>query len=432
MPAAWIADPGGTPATDPFDQWVATFGDAQLPPLVDEALENNTDLRVSAARVERAAAEARLAGAHLWPQSSGRELELAANSDGRLEEGVATGAAHGRLVGTGSVGTGSRRPRGRARAVRVGRGRSRLRPAVDCRRHGARLVPRHRGRPAGAAGRGSGSAVRRCPPPRRATADAGICQRPRRGARPRPRVARPGSGASPAGQLRAGGAKRRDRDRTVSGCRDRRRHGPARPSAARADRPAVGAARAAARRHRRRAPRQCRVLQPRRSQGGASAAHRAHRRHRHGLSRRRRATERRRQSDLGLRHAAAGADLHSAAHSTHGSPFAPRSRRRRPRTTPGSARARLPRSKTRWHWKSICAIRSDTSPRPKRDAAETVRLARIRFDVGQIALSELLLEQAQLVETRAQLARVRGQLLTNRVDLHLALGGRLLEREIQT
>ena len=52
-----------------------------------------------------------------------------------------------------------------------------------------------------------------------------------------------------------------------------------------------------------------------------------------------------------------------------------------------------------------------------------MRLARIRYDIGRIRLAGLLIEQTQLIEVRAQLARVRGQLLANRVDLHLALGG---------
>ena len=67
MLTAWIADATGS-ATEPVTQWVTTFGDSQLPPLVQEALANNLDLRVSAARVERAAAEARLVGARRWPE----------------------------------------------------------------------------------------------------------------------------------------------------------------------------------------------------------------------------------------------------------------------------------------------------------------------------------------------------------------------------
>jgi len=48
--------------------WLATFSDTQLDALVREAIVNNPDLRVAAARVEQAAGYARLAGATLYPQ----------------------------------------------------------------------------------------------------------------------------------------------------------------------------------------------------------------------------------------------------------------------------------------------------------------------------------------------------------------------------
>jgi NodT family efflux transporter outer membrane factor (OMF) lipoprotein len=63
-PTAWTA--GGAPATV-RDDWVATLGDPQLDSLVREALAYNSDLRVAAARVEQAAAYAKLAGAAIYP-----------------------------------------------------------------------------------------------------------------------------------------------------------------------------------------------------------------------------------------------------------------------------------------------------------------------------------------------------------------------------
>lgn len=50
------------------DRWLASFQDPQLDALVAEALAYNTDLRAAAARVEQAAAYARLSGATLYPQ----------------------------------------------------------------------------------------------------------------------------------------------------------------------------------------------------------------------------------------------------------------------------------------------------------------------------------------------------------------------------
>ncbi|MFV2071738.1 MAG: RND transporter, partial [Thermoanaerobaculales bacterium] len=44
------------------DGWIATFGDPMLNGLVDEAINNNLNLRLAASQVERAAGLARLAG----------------------------------------------------------------------------------------------------------------------------------------------------------------------------------------------------------------------------------------------------------------------------------------------------------------------------------------------------------------------------------
>ena len=55
-------------ATDPIqDNWLATFGDAQLDALVAEAIANNPDLRVTATKVEQAAQYVQLARAALKP-----------------------------------------------------------------------------------------------------------------------------------------------------------------------------------------------------------------------------------------------------------------------------------------------------------------------------------------------------------------------------
>lgn len=68
--------------------WLTSFGDAQLLRLADEALAQNLDLRVAAARVEQAAASVRLADGNLYPS-----IDLAARSQGN-----ATGSS-GQLSG---------------------------------------------------------------------------------------------------------------------------------------------------------------------------------------------------------------------------------------------------------------------------------------------------------------------------------------------
>ncbi len=62
---AWKAAPASTNAIQ--DNWLATFGDAQLNTLVAEAMTNNPDLRVTATRVEQAAQYVSLAKAALRP-----------------------------------------------------------------------------------------------------------------------------------------------------------------------------------------------------------------------------------------------------------------------------------------------------------------------------------------------------------------------------
>jgi multidrug efflux system outer membrane protein len=65
VPGAWTATGGS--ATDVSGSWLATFNDPGLTAAVTEALANNADLRVAAARVEQAVLYAQLAGAKLYP-----------------------------------------------------------------------------------------------------------------------------------------------------------------------------------------------------------------------------------------------------------------------------------------------------------------------------------------------------------------------------
>jgi NodT family efflux transporter outer membrane factor (OMF) lipoprotein len=65
-PEAWRS-PGGAPGAVQ-DDWLAALSDQALAALVTEALANNYDLRIAAARVERASAYAKQAGATLYPQ----------------------------------------------------------------------------------------------------------------------------------------------------------------------------------------------------------------------------------------------------------------------------------------------------------------------------------------------------------------------------
>ena len=65
VPTQWTAP--GVGAGPVTDNWLATFGDAQLTGAVAEAIAYNADLRVAAARVEQAQLYAKLAGAKLYP-----------------------------------------------------------------------------------------------------------------------------------------------------------------------------------------------------------------------------------------------------------------------------------------------------------------------------------------------------------------------------
>jgi outer membrane protein TolC len=72
VPEAWQSRSTSTVPETVLEEWWLTFGDPQLNELIAEALLGNHDLKAAAARLESAAAEARIAGADLWPQANGR------------------------------------------------------------------------------------------------------------------------------------------------------------------------------------------------------------------------------------------------------------------------------------------------------------------------------------------------------------------------
>ena len=65
-PAQWAA--AGAAAEPVAGSWLATFGDPRLDALVTEAMANNLDLKVAAARVQVASEYVKLADSTLWPQ----------------------------------------------------------------------------------------------------------------------------------------------------------------------------------------------------------------------------------------------------------------------------------------------------------------------------------------------------------------------------
>jgi len=85
LPANWR---GGGVAAEVQPGWLKSFDDPRLPPLADEALTYNADLRIAAARVEVAAAALKAAGGAQWP-----ELNLSGRSGGK-----ATGSQVPRLL----------------------------------------------------------------------------------------------------------------------------------------------------------------------------------------------------------------------------------------------------------------------------------------------------------------------------------------------
>ena len=76
VPDKWVTPSG---AGDVTDNWLTTFHDDQLTAAVAEAIANNPDLQVGAARVEQAMLYAKLAGAQLYPS-----VDLLAKGGGGL------------------------------------------------------------------------------------------------------------------------------------------------------------------------------------------------------------------------------------------------------------------------------------------------------------------------------------------------------------
>ena len=65
IPPHWTANPLSTPVKD---KWVDSFADPALTALVNAALNNNLDLKAAAARVDAAREQTLIAGAGRWPQ----------------------------------------------------------------------------------------------------------------------------------------------------------------------------------------------------------------------------------------------------------------------------------------------------------------------------------------------------------------------------
>jgi len=76
VPDTWV---GASGAGEVTDNWLASFHDDQLAAAVAEAIANNPDLQVGAARVEQAMLYAKLAGAQLYPS-----VDLLAKGGGGL------------------------------------------------------------------------------------------------------------------------------------------------------------------------------------------------------------------------------------------------------------------------------------------------------------------------------------------------------------
>ena len=87
-PARWAAAP--KISTSAATGWLDDFGSPKLTQLVNQAMAQNPDLRATAAKVDQARAQARIAGADLWPQ-------VAADFGGRRNQS----ASGQRFVGVG-------------------------------------------------------------------------------------------------------------------------------------------------------------------------------------------------------------------------------------------------------------------------------------------------------------------------------------------
>ena len=86
IPATYEAAEAGADEPEALREWLATLGSPELLLLVDEALEKNPDFRNVINRMEAARAEARIAGADLWPS-----LNASANASRRRVNSLAAG-----------------------------------------------------------------------------------------------------------------------------------------------------------------------------------------------------------------------------------------------------------------------------------------------------------------------------------------------------
>ncbi len=68
LPETWQVPAGATAEID--SSWWQEFGDAQLSEILDVALKQNIDLNIAASRLQIAAAQAKIAGAPLYPQAN--------------------------------------------------------------------------------------------------------------------------------------------------------------------------------------------------------------------------------------------------------------------------------------------------------------------------------------------------------------------------
>jgi outer membrane protein, multidrug efflux system len=109
VPDKWTAGAAGAGAVT--DNWLVGFRDDQLNAAVAEAIANNADLRVAAARVEQAELYAKLAGAKLYPS-----VDLLARGGGKLS-GDNSGLKGAVLTATWEIDLWGRVRYGRAAAV---------------------------------------------------------------------------------------------------------------------------------------------------------------------------------------------------------------------------------------------------------------------------------------------------------------------------
>ncbi len=94
----WIAEHVQGEITE---SWWTDFGDASLTTIIVEAITNNRDVKSAAARIETARAEARIAGATLYPQIGTR---FSSSRSRQVARSPLSGATHSSTVGSNSFG----------------------------------------------------------------------------------------------------------------------------------------------------------------------------------------------------------------------------------------------------------------------------------------------------------------------------------------